>query len=78
VERVEAIADTDAVLRLAISREGLFERRYFGAADVIARSHRACDGGVNLGLELEIGCLEVEELDRHDAGELPVAATKVE
>ena len=76
VERVETIANPDTMRRLAISREGGFERRDFGSADIMARCHDARDGGVDFGLEFAIRRRQIEEFDGHDAAALPMAARK--
>ena len=75
VERVETIANPDTMRRLAISREGGFERRDFGSADIKARRHGRRDGGGDLGLEFAC-CRQIEEPDGYDAAGLPVAAMK--
>ena len=61
VERVEPVADADAMAGPAIGGEFGFERLDLGAADIPARAEHAQHRSVDLRLKLAIGRAEIEE-----------------
>ena len=61
----QAAGDADAVGRAAVGGPVGLEALHLLAQDLPAGRHDAAVGGVEIGLQLPIACLEVEEGDGH-------------
>ena len=65
IERIGAVADAHCGIRLAIRRELCFEQPKFVAADERALGDGPLDGVIDVGLDRQILCVQVQERNFH-------------